>query len=94
MARPALRASAASYQPVFIGPELQGELRTTHSKLYQSGRIVVLDKYLSQTELMSSLAAMDLVCTPYADFLGTFRDRTASGPSRASGARMRTAEQQ
>jgi glycosyltransferase involved in cell wall biosynthesis len=54
-----------------LGDNLMHRLNTEFAQLYHSGRIVVVDKYLTEVDLMTSLAAMDLVCTPYSDHLGS-----------------------
>ena len=40
------------------------------AQLVDNGRIVVIDRYVSDEQLMTSLAAMDVVCTPSAGHLG------------------------
>jgi D-inositol-3-phosphate glycosyltransferase len=40
-------------------------LKHDFADLVRAGRIVSIDRYLSVEELQQSLAAMDLVCTPY-----------------------------
>ena len=40
-------------------------LSTTHAALVSAGRIVSIDRFVTTTELMDALVAMDLCCTPY-----------------------------
>lgn len=55
----------------YLGEELRRRLDGELSHLYRSGRIVAIDRYLSERDLMNALAAMDLVCAPYIDHLGS-----------------------
>ena len=54
-----------------LGDDLRHRLRTEYSELTRSGRLVAVDRYLSEIDLMNALSAMDLVCTPYIDHLGS-----------------------
>lgn len=54
-----------------LGDDLRHRLRTEFSELTRSGRLVAVDRYLSEIDLMNALSAMDLVCTPYIDHLGS-----------------------
>jgi glycosyltransferase involved in cell wall biosynthesis len=54
-----------------LGDRLSGRLRTDFSDLCRAGRIVVLDRYINDIEVMNVLAAADLVCTPYIGHLGS-----------------------
>jgi glycosyltransferase involved in cell wall biosynthesis len=55
----------------YLGERLKHRIESEFGPLYKSGRIVVLDRYLDEDELMKALAAMDVVCTPYIDHLGS-----------------------
>jgi glycosyltransferase involved in cell wall biosynthesis len=50
-----------------LGEELKRRLETEFADLYRLQRIVVIDKYLDDADLMNALAASDVVCTPYFD---------------------------
>src|SRR6266496_528111 len=54
-----------------LGERLSHLLTTDYASLRRDGRIVTLDRYLDHGELMNSLAAADVVCTPYFDHLGS-----------------------
>ena len=54
-----------------LGDKLRQRLQTEFSHLYRSERIVVVERYLSDQELMTALAAMDVVCTPYINHFGS-----------------------
>jgi glycosyltransferase involved in cell wall biosynthesis len=54
-----------------LGDKLRYRIETEFAPLYRSGRIVVLDRYLNDSEVMHALSAMDVVCTPYFDHMGS-----------------------
>ncbi len=54
-----------------VGVDLQQRLDSDYAALVQAGRIHTLDHYLEEDELMASLAASDVVCTPYKDHYGS-----------------------
>ena len=44
-------------------------IETSYRDLVDSGRVIVLDRFLAGDDLQRALAAMDVVCTPYPGFL-------------------------
>jgi glycosyltransferase involved in cell wall biosynthesis len=48
-----------------LGDSIRHVLSTTHTGLCRSGRILTIDTYVDDAQLMASLSAADLVCTPY-----------------------------
>jgi len=50
--------------------EMRSLLDGEFSELERSGRVVALDRFLTDQELSASLAAMDLVCAPYPQHIG------------------------
>jgi glycosyltransferase involved in cell wall biosynthesis len=59
---------------LLLGPQdaaVRSLLAGPYSNLVRSGRIVARDRFFPPTELASGLCAMDLVCTPYPDHVGS-----------------------
>jgi len=54
-----------------LGEPLRQTLRNDYRQACEQGRIVVLDRYVNEVELMNAFAAVDLVCAPYADHFGS-----------------------
>jgi hypothetical protein len=54
-----------------LGAELAGRIARDFGPLVRDGRLVLINRYLSDEEVMQSLAAADLVCTPYFDHAGS-----------------------
>jgi glycosyltransferase involved in cell wall biosynthesis len=54
-----------------LGDRLKHLLGSDYASQYRSGNIVTLDRYLDHHDLMTALAAADVVCTPYFDHLGS-----------------------
>ena len=54
-----------------LGDSLATRLRNEFGHLVRAGRIVTVDRYLENDEVMQALAAMDVVCAPYIGHLGS-----------------------
>jgi len=54
-----------------LGDRLKQRLASDYAGQSRSGAVVSLDRYLDHRELMTALAAADVVCTPYFDHLGS-----------------------
>jgi glycosyltransferase involved in cell wall biosynthesis len=54
-----------------VGHELEGRLQADYKHLLQKDRVVLVDRYLDDTDVMNSVAAVDVVCTPYFDHWGS-----------------------
>lgn len=54
-----------------LGDSLRARIHDRFGELVSSGRIVLLDRYVDDSEIMGSLMAADLVCTPYIDHMGS-----------------------
>lgn len=53
-----------------FAPEIRNMVHGELSATARSGRLVMIDRYVSMEELHAALAAMDVVCTPYPQHLG------------------------
>jgi Glycosyl transferases group 1 len=69
------RAKLGSHDRLLIagplGEKLHNRLRSEFSQLCRADRVILLDRYLTDVELMMAISAMDVVCTPYFDHLGS-----------------------
>ena len=57
-----------------LGPqeaEIRAMLEGEHAALVRAGRIISRDRFIPREDLAASLAAMDLVCTPYPRHVGS-----------------------
>jgi len=54
-----------------IDRDLRPMIDNEFAHLVRSGRIIILDRYVTEEELRAGVSAMDLVCTPYPEHIGS-----------------------